>query len=260
MNIQEYISTGVLQAYLLDELSDVERAAVETALARYPELRHELVELELTQEALHQRAAIAPPVEMKRQVLAKLKADKPMRATVSSLNTWRYATAASVALAVAMAYLAITYRAKWMDAKNSLTAMLLKNEQLTEDYRVVNQRLDKIEKDTKIIESAAFTKIILLDTKSADARASVYWNSATQEVFLSIHNMRALARENQYQLWAIIDGKPVDVGVFDVANGLIRMKTIGKGAATFAITVEPWGGRPVPTLEALQAAGQVPKV
>ena len=69
-----------------------------------------------------------------------------------------------------------------------------------------------------------------------------------------------LAQENQYQLWAIIDGKPVDAGVFDNNfKGLLKMKDVGTGAATFAVTIEPRGGRQTPTLETMQVAGNVVK-
>ena len=72
--------------------------------------------------------------------------------------------------------------------------------------------------------------------------------------------MRELSQENQYQLWAIIDGKPVDVGVFDSNfTGLARMKDIAKGAVTFAVTIEPRGGKLSPTLQTMQVAGNVSK-
>jgi anti-sigma-K factor RskA len=70
--------------------------------------------------------------------------------------------------------------------------------------------------------------------------------------------MKELSRDKQYQLWAIIDGKPVDAGVFDgnVAS-LIKMKAITSGVTTFAVTVEPRGGKESPSLETMQVAGNV---
>lgn len=72
--------------------------------------------------------------------------------------------------------------------------------------------------------------------------------------------MKALAHENQYQPCAIIDGKPVDAGVFDGnIAGLLKMKNVGKGASTFAVTVEPRGGKSSPSLETMQVLGNVTK-
>ncbi len=71
--------------------------------------------------------------------------------------------------------------------------------------------------------------------------------------------MKSLAQENQYQLWAIVDGKPVDAGVFDSTTaGLLKMKALA-GAAAFAVTIEPRGGKATPSLETLQVIGNVVK-
>ncbi|HEY4654886.1 MAG TPA: anti-sigma factor, partial [Cyclobacteriaceae bacterium] len=62
---------------------------------------------------------------------------------------------------------------------------------------------------------------------------------------------------SQYQLWGIVDGKPVDAGVFDSdADGLIPMQRI-RGASAFAVTIEPRGGNQQPTLSTLQVIGNV---
>ena len=65
--------------------------------------------------------------------------------------------------------------------------------------------------------------------------------------------------EHQYQLWALVDGKPVDLGVFDAEDGVIGlkdMKSIGT-LQTFAVTLEPRGGSINPTLEKLMVIGNI---
>jgi anti-sigma-K factor RskA len=132
---------------------------------------------------------------------------------------------------------------------------------MASDYNTVNQRLDAIENDLRVSTNPAFSRVLLRGTANAPgALASVYWNEKTKEVYLSIQELKELTQENQYQLWAIIDGKPVDAGVFDNNfKGLLKMKDIGPGAATFAVTIEPRGGKPSPTLETMQVAGNVGK-
>ncbi|WP_350340234.1 anti-sigma factor [Paraflavitalea speifideaquila] len=41
----------------------------------------------------------------------------------------------------------------------------------------------------------------------------------------------------QYQLWALVDGKPVDAGMLDNCDGLCQLKNIQQAQA-FAITLE----------------------
>src|SRR6185436_15448021 len=98
------------------------------------------------------------------------------------------------------------------------------------------QRLDKIEADLKVTNNPAFKRTILTGTKnSPESLVYVYWNESTKDVYLGIANIRELTQANQYQLWAIVDGKPVDAGVFDVFTGLLKMKNI-TGATAFAVT------------------------
>ena len=56
MNVEAYISSGILEAYALGELSEQERAEVEKNLAQYPALRKELALIEETQEKLLMKA------------------------------------------------------------------------------------------------------------------------------------------------------------------------------------------------------------
>ena len=65
--------------------------------------------------------------------------------------------------------------------------------------------------------------------------------------------------DHQYQLWALVDGKPVDLGVFDSSennSGMKRMKSV-KGAQAFAVTLEPKGGSVNPTMDQMMAIGNI---
>ena len=268
MNVEAYISSGILEAYALGELTEQERAEVEKNLALYPALRKELALIEETQEKLLMNAGVKPSATVKTKLLAAIDARKPetkiveLRKPESSLSFWRMAAAASIAVAVVTSYLAFNYWNKWKSTENSLTELIAQNQRVAQDYNTVNQRLDAIEKDLKITNNPAFNRVVMKGTpNSPGSLASVYWNESTKEVYLSIQEMKELSQQNQYQLWAIIDGKPVDVGVFD-GNfaGLLKMKEIPSGAQTFAVTIETRGGKASPTLETMQVVGNVVKV
>ncbi len=94
---------------------------------------------------------------------------------------------------------------------------------------------------------------------SASSFATVWWNRRSQDVYLDLHTMPSLASNEDYQLWAIVDGKPVDLGVFnpDAADAaVVRMKRVGAPQA-FAVTIEPKGGRTTPTLERMVVLGKI---
>ncbi|MEP6737695.1 MAG: anti-sigma factor [Chryseolinea sp.] len=266
MNVEEYISSGILESYAQGELSPTERGDVEKNLRLYPELRKELAIIEEAQEALLMSMAIKPKASVKEALFAKINASQPEAKIVSitpgpTLGLWRFAAAASVMVALISSFLAYDYHGKWKKSDANLTQLLAQNQQVAQDYNKVNNRLEQIENDLNVANNPDFQRVVMKGTPNAPtALAAVYWNATTKEVYLSVQEMKALSTEKQYQLWAIIDGKPVDAGVFDGdIAGLMKMKNIASGATTFAVTIEPKGGKTSPSLETMQVAGNVIK-
>jgi anti-sigma-K factor RskA len=267
VNVEAYISSGILEAYALGELSEEQRAEVEKNLSQYPELRNELALIEQAQEELLLKAAIKPRAAVKTKLFASIDAQNDTTKVVelkserTDASFWKFAAAAAVTLALVSSYLAFNYWSKWKTTETSLSQLIAQNQRVADDYNNVNNRLEQIEKDLNIINNPAFNRVVMKGTANAPGSlAAVYWNENTQEVYLSIQEMKDLAQANQYQLWAIIDGKPVDAGVFDANfDGLLKMKAVNAGAATFAVTVEPRGGKESPTLETMQVVGNVIK-
>ena len=251
MNIKEYISSGILESYALGELTETERIEVERNLAQYPELRKELALVEETMEVFFMNAGKQPRPAVKEKVMSSVKTGK----VVEMVSVWRFVAAASVIIAITSSTLAYNYYYNWKTTETSLLELRALNEQVARDYNQVNQRLGDIETQMQIINNPAFQRVVMKGTANApEALASVYWNQTSQEVFLSIQNLKALAANQQYQLWAIVDGKPVDMGVFDNSTALLKMKATGKAAA-FAVTIEPRGGKSSPSLETMQVLG-----
>jgi anti-sigma-K factor RskA len=269
VNVEKYISSGILEAYALGELTEQERLEVEKNLKLYPELRKELALIEETQEQLLMKAAITPRASVKQSLFAKIDSSEAPKVvqlpralgSESGLSFWKFAVAASLTIALITSYLAYDYRDKWKKTESNLAELTAQNQQMANDYNTVNQRLDAIENDLRVTNNPDFNRILMRGTANAPGSlASVYWNEKTKEVYLSVQDLKKLSQESQYQLWAIIDGKPVDAGVFDSDfTGLLKMKEIGSGAATFAVTIEPRGGRSTPSLETMQVAGNVVK-
>lgn len=266
MNIKEYISSGVLEAYVLGDLSEHERAALERNLMLYPELRKELAKIEEANEAFFMKTAVEPDISVKEKLFSHIDSrTNPSRIVPLSRRKvspiWRYAAAASIAIAIVSSYLAYSYWDRWKAVSSDLTQLVSRNEQVAKNYKEVQLKLNKIQRDLEIIDNPLYEKVTMTGTANAPgALATVYWNQSTEEVYVRIHGMKKLAKEKQYQLWAIIDGKPVDAGVFDLTmEGLVKMKNAGNGVTTFAVTIEPRGGSDTPSLETLQVAGSVMK-
>jgi len=264
VNVEKYISSGILEAYLLGELSHQERAEVEQAAEGSSEIREELALIEQTMESLVFAMAKAPRPHVKDQLLGRLEEEAPVVSIRrnNSFNLLRYAAAASVFISLVSVTLAYTYWKKWQNAESQLAEMITQNAQFAENYNTVNLRLNTLQNSLAVMNNSEFERVEMNGTDNdPQALATVYWNEASKEVFLSIQNLKNLSKDQQYQLWAIIDGKPVDAGVFeyDPSNNpyLVQMKPIGSGAAAFAVTIEPRGGSENPSLETMQVIGNV---
>lgn len=261
MNTKGYISSGVLESYALGELTEAERLEVERNLALYPELRKELTAIEETMEVFFMEAGKKPAAGVKEKLFASIKQEAKGHRVIS-LDIWKYATAASLIIAFTSVYMAYSFWNNWKETEASLMELRALNEQVARDYNQVNQRLDAIESEMLIVGNPAFERVMMKGTdKAPSALASVYWNRNSEEVYLSIQNLKTIAQDQQYQLWAMVDGKPMDLGVFDGPatgtglTGVHKMNSAPAKATAFAITVEPRGGKPSPTMETMQVLG-----
>lgn len=176
----------------------------------------------------------------------------PIEKPVRSLLLWKLTAAASlIFLGIALSW---GYRTqfKYKNLQQEI-AVLEQKQQQTVD------RLAQLQAEAGTIQKPGIRIASLQGTNTAPAaQATVYWDSTTTNVYLVINNLPQPASNKQYQLWALADGKPIDLGVVELRQTplLIKMKGVQKAQA-FAITLEPKGGSLSPTLEAMQVMGKL---
>ena len=95
--------------------------------------------------------------------------------------------------------------------------------------------------------------------KSPNSKVLAFWNKETEEMKLVVDNLPVAPKGKQYQVWGIVDGVPVDMGMVDLdfQNKILAMKVPKGNIAAFAITLEKQGGNPKPTLEEMYVIGNV---
>ncbi|MEL6123820.1 MAG: anti-sigma factor, partial [Bacteroidota bacterium] len=142
---------------------------------------------------------------------------------------------------------------------SSLNEIRAEQQQFATDYAGIQSQLDSVQRAIAVMSDRDFTKVVMAGTDNApESHATIFWNASTSQLYLIVGSLKALAADQQYQLWAIVDGNPVDAGVFDLdGDYLMAMKEISGNAATFAVTIEPLGGSEGPSLETMQVAGNL---
>lgn len=253
MNIKEYLDSGVLELYVLGELTDAEQKEVEQMMAQHPEIREELNHIELATESVFNKLGMAPANGIKEALLGSIN-EQP------ETKSFNWLVAASISIAVISSIIAGNYYLKYSDASSELSDLKSENIRIADQLNTVNNELDQLDQSVAILMNEGFERITLNGTdNSPESKAFVYWNAELSEVYFSIAAMQELTEEQQFQLWAIIDGTPVDMGLIDIDNPnlLSKMKSIYGKPAAFAITIEPKGGSESPTLEQMQVIGYV---
>lgn len=270
MNIQEYIESGIIETYVLGLASPSESAEFERLCAQYPELVAARKKFEEGLEKHASTHAVQPPVGVKVKVLEAIgdTATGGTRESVSlnppniinmqnetkkgSSGMLRFVAAASVVLLIGLAW--FSYR-----SYNENAELQRSNTALRDKLNSTDSTLNKILDETRdAVKNPNTTVVNMVGTKVAPkSSANIYWDSTSSSVYLVVKNMPKLPSDKQYQLWALIDGKPKDLGVFDATDDkvILKMKNTQKAQA-FAITIEKTGGSPSPTLDSMQSLGK----
>ena len=269
MNIEEYISSGVIQAIVLGLASKDEEREFEELAASHPKLRQVREEFEIILEKHAMANGVTPPNKVKDRFLEAIRdssrntssSNPPNIITMEKVPVrqagWsRYAVAASVILLAGLGW--FIYHSN--EQNKELTELKTANAQLQAKFSSTDSVLNQIIAEQKTaISNPDVTVVNMVGTQVAPkSSANVYWDSASKNVFMVVKNMPRLPNDKQYQLWALIDGKPKDLGVFDVTDQkfILKMKNTQKADA-FAITIEQKGGAPSPTLEKMQSMGKL---
>jgi hypothetical protein len=112
-----------------------------------------------------------------------------------------------------------------------------------------NQANLAMKTDLNVMTDTNSLPVVLKGTPHApNAPAKIYWMQNTGDVYVDPSYLPTAPSGQQYQLWAIIDGKPVDGGMISTEKGIYhiqKMKSFGHAEA-FAITLEKAGGNATP--------------
>lgn len=269
MNVEQIISSGLLESYVLGMTTEEESLIVRDMCAKHPEL---LKEIELIEESLIGfEPQHTPPLrkDLKQEIASQLSfnEEKPEPAVIplndpmpgTNLNFYRIGIAASVALLIGCGMYIYSLHNRITDVENRLADASASKTMLAVEMEAQKESMNKLAAHFSIVSDPGMKAIPLSGMNSlASKSAMVHWNPSTQELYFNANALPPSPESKQYQLWAIIDGKPVDAGVISMENGVAfqKMKQI-TGAKAFAVTIENMGGSLSPTLDTMCLLGNV---
>jgi len=293
MNVAEYIASGVLEAVVLGTATEQEQREVQCLSSIYPEIAEALAELREGLEGLAEATATPPPPELKGNILAAIKNEQQEgllvavasddedgpnevdpgpglmreKAEGKRVHTGWWAAAASVAMLAMLGWMYFTQQSDLQATQDqlaqqagSIEALEAKQLECAADAQAAQDKTDALQGQLAIVTNPGTQQVVLAGTDNLpEGQALVYWNSSNTKAYLDASGLPTPEAGKQYQLWAIVDGQPTDMGVFDLdaaAAALVEMTSVENPQA-FAITLEVEGGQPTPNLAALVVIGNV---
>lgn len=270
MNIQEYILSGIVESYVLGLANEQERTEFESMCAVHPEVKSARDSFEILLEQRLLSNAIAPAINVRSQVLETLEKqnqDTSLRiekGNVSNRNSvenspvvtiggwFKYAAVASIILLIGSTALNFYFFNQYKSVSAKYDGLVKENMDFAKNDNILRTSIGEYQSAIEKLRNPSMA-IIKMEGNAVptspdpSSMATVYWDRLTKDVFLFVNNLPDPTANKQYQLWAIVDGVPIDAGVFTIEKGVpvISMKNIPRAQA-FAITLENKGGSPSP--------------
>lgn len=280
MDIKIYIESGIIESYVLGLAEPEEILEIERLKEEYPEVQQGIDDFSIAIEEQAFRNAVTPPQAIKEQLLAllqfgqgsisghdtplvvaynsSLNHDNPVVSIAPSSTNWKFLAAASIILFIVSAIANLLLYNRYTSTKSEYAALINERTTLQANNQVFQTRLKDYQSASEMMADPTIAMVQLKDpSHKNDNMTTVFWDSKSKDVYLLTNKLPAPNKNQQYQLWALVDGKPVDAGMLDPqCTSLCKMKNIPKAQA-FAITLEKAGGSPVPTMDQLYVMGNI---
>lgn len=264
MDIEQYISSGILELYVYGALSEKENAEVYKALKEHPEIEQEVKEIEKSLMQLSVSAAPYNPESVFNRIKEKLNlTDKetdvipitPKRTNWTTYIGW----AASIALLIG---LFIQFN-KNKTLRQQVVQSQIEQQLLKGKINVAEEDLSKVKSLLSVLRNKDVLQIPL-QAQQVDptAYAAVYWDKEKQITYIDVAGLPTPPPGKVYQVWSLkLDPlTPTSLGILEkfTEDGIkIFSLTNTNDSEAFGITLEPEGGSESPTMEQLYTLGTV---
>ena len=260
MNIENYISSGIIEQYVLGMCNDAEKAELISLRKQHSEVNNAVINFEKALEVQMMATTASTTSKTDDTILSALKnlntnqtsysktiETKP--AVVRNFSFAKYAAAASMALLVASgAYNYYQYsNGKAQDEK---IAAIIKNNSATLPVG-----------DYKVMTDPNITPVGMYGVPAhAICKCTLYWDKNTDKAYVMIHHLVAPEDGKSYQIFATVNGKQINLGVIDdkIRGRFVEVKDVPFEATAFTVSQEANGNTaPQPTPENIWLQGKI---
>lgn len=235
MNADLHTLTG---AYVLNALSDTERAAFEEHLAQCAACASEVNELRETAARLGSAVAVRTPAGLKPRVLERIRRTRqlpPEEGRVILLRSRRSQLRLMSSAAAASLIVAVVLGVQVINANRDL-------DQTAQQVRELTSRQNELVE----VLAAADAQVVTQDR--GDTAAAVVVSREQGKLAFVPHRMPAPGPGRTYQLWLITPRAAHSAGLTPDPGRIVVSKTV-RDTRQIGVTIEPAGGSKQPTTD-----------
>ncbi len=246
---------GLLEQYLLGELSAEENVLIEKILSSDSELKKQFELLETNFERMAFENAIEPSEAVKTRLINSLKSDDaPVITLPKDRGNTPYAKIrllVAASLAALFAVSAFWFYSQWQTTEEML--QIVQKETVEIKNNLLKLEANFLTKDSlyTTLNNKDVIPLVLQGNKLLpEARAIAFVNHQNKTVVINPQSLPKLKDDETYQIWADVDGEMISMGLVPTDQELVALTYIDE-AESFNITIEPEGGNNHPTVSRL---------
>ncbi len=238
MRVQAFITSGILEKYVLGMVSEEETLEVLDMASQHIEVKEEIAAIRKTIKGYILSHQVAPPESLKDKVLGMANSQPPAQqarqndrastrvspyqqpaAKSSEKEGSTVLVLAFVLLGVALLAACFTAYNFYKDlelAKSETVAALDEVGQLKKQQEIQNQNEERLIEELSFYTDRNNEIVLLKGTRRAvGSKAVIYWNAVTKTAFVDVQSLPTVNDGKVLVLWASSNGRSNKIGVLE---------------------------------------------
>ena len=276
IEINTWIASGILERYVLGQTNELETIEVEKYNNLFPEVSLELAKIEANMEFLAFEHAVTPksnskkilfqslnfdiqqPIKVEEEQKIEIEEETPvidLKPTQPSIQRWLVAASLLALFSIGVN---LFFFSRISQLNKTIAELQLEEQVQQSQFALLRLQTDSMSQQNQWLVSVEVQKVMLSPlSEKVNKPIQVFFNRKDGKIMLNAGGINPMPPTNQYQLWALADGKPISLGMFSGDEKGMQWMQAVETAEAFAVTIEPFGGSPTPTMENLVLMGKV---
>jgi Anti-sigma-K factor rskA len=256
LNNKEYISSGIVEQYVLGLSTQEEQGELDMLRKQDPLVEEAILQFEIELEEKMMRHSFLPGVATDDKILQTLQSFEPSASApilqeaitpvvpfttevpkkVVKFSFAKIAAAAAILLFGISAFYNYT---QFKENKNQ-AALLAATKNLPASLPAANY---------EVLKNPSITPVAMMGQGyHTICRCTMFWDKSTGKAYVMIHHLVSSGDNHEYQLWATVNGKQVSVGMINdtIRDRFVEVTGVPQDANEFIVTLENNGGGTVP--------------